>query len=556
MKIESHKLLSRILFAVVISFVTLSCQQKEVVVQKQETPFVWEGANVYFLLVDRFNNGDTTNDNTRNSTDKTAVLRGFEGGDLQGVIQKIESGYFDELGINALWLTPVVEQIKGSTDEGTGLTQAYHGYWTSDWTSIEPNLGTKEDLANLVKVAHEHGIKVLLDAVVNHTGPVTDKDAVWPADWVRTNPACTYSDYETTVSCTLVENLPEILTESDTEVELPEYLVEKWKSEGRYEEELAELDDFFAETGYPRAPRFYIMKWLSDYISDYGIDGYRVDTVKHVEESVWSEFKEICDRSFDLWKKSNPEQASNSDFYLIGEVYNYIFYNGKNFDFGDRKVDYFDQRFDALINFEFKYNAEDGYEKTFSRYSDQLNGEMSGYSVMNYLDSHDDGSPFDPDRTRGLEAGTKLLLSPGISQVYYGDESNRGFSIEGAQGDANLRSNMNWEDLENSDSVIANFSHWSKLGKFRRNHMSVGAGMHTMLQEAPYVFSRTYTSDSFEDRVVVGLDFEAGSKLIEVKEVFEDGAILRDAYSNQTIEVIQGKVEFDSPFSVILLEKI
>jgi alpha-amylase len=332
--------------------------------------------------------------------------------------------------------------------------------------------------------------------------------------------------------------------------------VEKWKSEGRYEEELAELDDFFAETGYPKAPRFYIMKWLSDYITDYGIDGYRVDTVKHVEESVWSEFKEICDRSFDLWKKSNPEQASNSNFYLIGEVYNYIFYNAKNFDFGDRKVDYFDQRFDALINFEFKYNAEDGYEKTFSRYSDQLNGEMSGYSVMNYLDSHDDGSPFDPDRTRGLEAGTKLLLSPGISQVYYGDESNRDFSIEGAQGDANLRSNMNWEDLENSDSVIDNFSHWSKLGKFRRNHMSVGAGLHKMLQESPYVFSRTYTSDSFEDRVVVGLDFDAGSKLIEVKEVFEDGAILRDAYSDQTIEVIQGKVEFDSPYSVILLEKI
>ncbi len=556
MKIENQKLLSRLVLGALISFMILSCQKKEVVVQNEEAPFVWEGANVYFLLVDRFNNGDTSNDNTRNSGDKTAVLRGFEGGDLQGVIQKIESGYFEELGINVLWLTPVVEQIKGSTDEGTGLTQAYHGYWTSDWTAIEPNLGTEEDLANLVKVAHEHGIKVLLDAVVNHTGPVTAKDEVWPADWVRTNPACTYSDYESTISCTLVENLPDILTESDTEVELPKYLVDKWKSEGRYEQEVAELDDFFAETGYPRAPRFYIMKWLSDYITDYGIDGYRVDTVKHVEESVWTEFREICDRSFDLWKKSNPTEATNSDFYLIGEVYNYIFYNSKSFDFGDRKVDYFDERFNALINFEFKYNAKDSYEKIFSRYSDQLNGEMSGYSTMNYLDSHDDGSPFDPDRVRGIEAGTKLLLSPGISQIYYGDESNRSLFVEGAQGDANLRSNMNWKDLENSDSVIDNFSHWAKLGKFRRNHMSVGAGLHKMLQETPYVFSRTYTSDNVEDRVVVGLDFDAGSKLIDVKEVFEDGTTLRDAYSDQTIEVVQGKVEFDSPYSVILLEKI
>ena len=96
----------------------------------------------------------------------------------------------------------------------------------------------------------------------------------------------------------MVENLPDIKTESNDAVELPPQLVEKWKAEGRYEQEVKELDEFFARTGHPRAPRFYIMKWLTDYITEFGIDGYRVDTVKHTEEFVWQEFKQECDAAF------------------------------------------------------------------------------------------------------------------------------------------------------------------------------------------------------------------------------------------------------------------
>jgi len=80
-------------------------------ISKGDAPFIWEGANVYFLLADRFKNGDPENDKVLDRTKETGVLRGFEGGDIKGVIQKIEDGYFTDLGINALWINPLVEQL-------------------------------------------------------------------------------------------------------------------------------------------------------------------------------------------------------------------------------------------------------------------------------------------------------------------------------------------------------------------------------------------------------------------------------------------------------------
>ena len=123
---------------------------------------------------------------------------------IKGITQKIEEGYFTKLGINAIWLTPIVEQIHGGTDEGTGVTYGFHGYWTKDWTALDPNFGTKDDLKTLVETAHKNGIRIVLDAVINHTGPVTDIDTVWPNDWVRTSPQCSYDSYENTTACTLV----------------------------------------------------------------------------------------------------------------------------------------------------------------------------------------------------------------------------------------------------------------------------------------------------------------------------------------------------------------
>ena len=86
-------------------------------------------------MTDRFNNGDTSNDINFERNKETGILRGFEGGDIIGITQKIEDGYFNKLGINAIWFTPIVEQIHGSVDEGTGNSYGYHGYWAKDWTA-------------------------------------------------------------------------------------------------------------------------------------------------------------------------------------------------------------------------------------------------------------------------------------------------------------------------------------------------------------------------------------------------------------------------------------
>ncbi len=535
---------------------TKKAKKAKSAVKPAKTPFVWEGANLYFLMTDRFCNGNPTQETFLNRNKATGKLRGFEGGNLKGIIQKLDEGYFEKLGVNAIWFTPIVEQIHDGVDEGTGLTYGFHGYWARDWSALDPNFGSKKDLTELVTKAHAKGIRIMLDGVINHTGPVTDIDTVWSNDWVRTGPQCDYKTYENTTACTLVKNLPDVLTENNTNVDLPPFLIEKWKKEGRYEKEVASLDAFFKRTGYPRAPKYYIIKWLTDYILEFGIDGYRGDTVKHVDEDVWADFKTQCDYAFAMWKKKNPTKVlDNNAFYTVAEVYNYGISAGQNFDFGDKKVNYFTHGFNNMINFEFKWNAAQmNYEGLFSKYSDQLNGELKGYSVLNYISSHDDGSPFDAKRTKSYESAIKLLLTPGVSQIYYGDETGRSLVVEGTQGDATLRSFMNWDDLKSNTATQKTLLHWQKLGQFRKNHPAVGAGIHRQISEKPYVFSRTFTKGKYYDQVVIGLELNPGKKEIPVGNIFKNGTKVREAYSGKAYTVENGKVILDTDFDLVLLE--
>ncbi len=534
-------------------------EQATLKVKTQKAPFVWEAANVYFLLTDRFNNGNTANDVNFERTKETAKLRGFEGGDIKGITLKIKAGYFNDLGINAIWLSPVFEQIHGAVNEGSGNTYAFHGYWTKDWTSLEPNFGTEEDINELIETAHKNGIRILFDVVINHTGPVTELDPVWPEEWVRTSPQCTYDSYKANIECTLVKNLPDIKTESKQNVELPPQLVKKWKKEGRYEKELKELNEFFELTGYPKAPRYYIIKWLVDLIKKYGIDGFRVDTVKHTEETVWKELFAEAVKAYKLWKEANPDKVlDDNEFFMVGELYGYGISGKKIYNFGDKEVNYFENGFKSMINFEFKYDAPKSYEEIFSKYSDILNNDLKGNSVLNYLCSHDDGSPFDKNREKPFEAGTKLLLCPGASQVYYGDETSRSLVVEGTVGDATLRSFMNWNELE-QNAVINGFAvkdilvHWQKLGKFRKEHPSVGAGVHKMISEKPYYFTRSYQKSDFKDIVLVGLNLNKGKKEIDVQGIYKDGTVLKDYYSNKLAEVKEGKISIETNFDIVLL---
>ncbi len=523
-------------------------------------PFVWENATVYFLLTDRFNNGNPGNDHAYGRKDDAATLRGFMGGDFAGITAKIKEGYFQELGVTALWITPPVEQIHGATDEGTGKSYGFHGYWARDFTAIDANLGTEEELRTLVDTAHANGLRVLFDVVMNHTGPVTSSDPVWPADWVRTGPTCTYKDARTTIDCTLVKNLPDFLTGSDKPVALPPALVAKWKKEGRYEREVKELDAFFKRTGYPRAPRYYLMKWHADWVRKYGIDGFRADTVKHTEPGLWKELKKVASGAFEDWKKANPtKKLDDTPFYMTAEVYNYGIRHGRAFDLGGLTVDYPAEGFDSLINFSMKTDANEGFEKMFSEYSQALHGPMKGHSVLNYLSSHDDGQPYDALRQRPYDTANKLLLAPGAAQIYYGDETARLLKVEGAEGDATLRSFMNWDELASNAQRGVNRvrdvrEHWARLGRFRQAHPAVGAGVHRMIQSYPYTFKRTWEQGDQIDRVVVALGLPTDKPTaVLVSGVFMDGQTVRDWYSGTTAVVKDGKVQFESRNSVVLI---
>lgn len=517
----------------------------------------WNAATIYFLLTDRFENGDPSNDAALGRGAGAAPFRGFAGGDLRGILQRLEAGYFDSLGVTAIWMTPFVEQIQGGVDEGTGTTYGYHGYWTRDWTAVDPAFGTAADLEAVVRSAHRRGIRILMDAVINHTGPVTPLDLAWSASWVRTAPRCTYQSYATTVDCTLVANLPDILTDSDAPAELPPWLLDKWRAEGRLERELQELEDFFHRTGYPRAPRFYLIKWLTDWVRDLGIDGYRVDTAKHFGETVSAELQREAVTAFADWKRAHPgEVLDDLPFFMMGEVYGYEARMGRWYDFGDRKVDYFAHGYDGLINFGFKQDVRESPEDAFSGYARMLgDAELRGVILVNYLTSHDDGAPFDRERSDPEGAALRLLLAPGAAQIYYGDEIARPLSAPGADGDANLRSPMPWERLEDA-RWRALLSHWRRIGQFRRQHPAVGAGSHQLLQASPLVFARRMESGPMRDRVVVGLGFGEGVRTVPVGDVWPEGTVVRDAYGGLEATVRLGAVTLAPGTGPILLAEV
>ena len=542
--------------------------QPEVAVNAElvELPFFWESATVYFALTDRFLNGDPTNDTSVGRQPEGAPLRTYQGGDLRGVIQKLDEGYFTDLGVNALWLTPPYENVHGYTDEGTGKTYAFHGYWPRDWTAIDPNLGTMADYRELVEKAHAQGIRVILDVIINHTGPVTKTDSQWPDDWVRMDPVCTFQDAKTNIECTLVRNLPDIRTESEEAVELPAFLVEKWKAEGRYEQEMAELDEFFAATGYPRAPKYYIIKWLIDYVKELGIDGFRVDTAKHTEASVWGVLYREAVKALAEWRAEHPEEPAaqwEEEFYMVGEVYGYAIQHGLYYPYNATdSVNYYDEGFMAMINFSLKGDAYATYEQLFDAYSYMLHqGELQNLSTLNYLSSHDDGGPYDKFRERPYRSANVLLLAPGAAQIYYGDETSRVLDAKDqhAEGDAHLRTAMNWEALAANDTVSGEaiqdvLAYWQKLGQFRRDHPALGGGVHSLINESPFTFSRVFVKDHYTDKVIVALGEGIGE--VKVKTLFEDGTQLKDHYSGEVVTVAGGMVTLTQAGPVALLAEV
>lgn len=502
----------------------------------------------------------------------------------------MKEGYFDDLGINAIWLTSPVEQIHGfisGDSNGSFAHYGYHGYYALDWTSIDKNMGTAQEMREFVDLAHSKGIRIVLDVVMNHTGFSTLKDMSdyefsplkndtvdisnwtpsenenfdtynktivdysghkeewakwWGTDWIRAGLPGYTPGGSNDISMNL-SGLPDIKTESTNPVDIPPILKTKWAKD------ITEKNDKWiipAAEKYREnlniAPSEYIIKWLSSWVEEFGIDGFRCDTAKHIDMYRWQELKEESNKALKTWREKNPNKPGakwTDDFWMTGEVF------GQGLD----KNEYYNNGFDSIINFKFpKGDSLDSLEEIYSEYADKINSDPS-FNVLSYISSHDTGL------TRGnmINLGTKLMLAPGGIEIYYGDESNRKPSTNTVTTakDQPSRSDMNWDNVDKN--VL---SHWQKIGKFRSNHISVGAGEHKEIQTSPYTFSRFYNKNDFNDKVVVATDV-SNEATIDLSSVWEDSTSIRDFYTGKKYTVKDGKVTVKADSNgVVLLEEV
>ncbi|MDE5780443.1 MAG: MucBP domain-containing protein, partial [Lachnospiraceae bacterium] len=551
--------------------------------------FSWDNALVYFLLTDRFKNGDTSNDHSYNRglNQSGSVVQGvdnratFHGGDFKGITQTIKDGYFNNLGVNALWISAPYEQIHGyivgSDDKPSFAHYSYHGYYVLDYTDTDANFGTMEDFQELVDTAHEYGLRVIIDIVLNHAGynSIYDMDEYgfgatksgwkdyyfnmsninntdyhsyidydsnewtkwWGPDWIRAGlPGYTAGGNDDfTQSLT---GLPDFKTEQTKTVGIPEFLATKWKKEGRYDEEVAELKEYLSSHGYNMTVTNCISYWLSTWVRDYGVDGFRCDTAKHVEKGSWKTLKTMCTEALKTWKTNNPDKKLDDlDFWMTGEAW------GHTVDYDD----YYTQGgFDSMINFGTEGGgvlAPGSVGNTYNSYASAVNTNPN-FNILSYISSHDSRL------TRGdmIYTGSAFLLLPGGVQIYYGDETNRPL-VSGIPNDGNggaghsLRSDMNWDSMDNT--VL---SHWQKVGKFRSNHMAVGAGENnTVTATSGHAFTRTYSNGSVKDRVAFCIGANANTQVtIDVSSVWSNGESVVNYYDDSSAVVTGGNVTFNS----------
>lgn len=496
--------------------------------------FEWAGATVYFAVTDRFANGRTDNDlNYGRKPDGKDETGTFHGGDFAGLTGKLD--YLDDLGVNAIWITPPFEQIHGwvgGGDRGDFQHYGYHGYYALDFTRPDANFGTREEFRTLVEEAHARGIRVVMDVVMNHPGYATLADMQnfgigglrdgfakhlpeqwgnwqpepwenfhayhalidydhphwsnwWGKNWVRAG----MGDYDTPPNASIdpvkgsLAFLPDFKTESREAVDLPVFLQNKENTRATQLENATVQD--------------YLVTWLTDWVREFGIDGFRVDTAKHVQPEAWVHLKTKAQEALTAYRADNPGQPLPAkDFWMVAEVFPHTV----------TRSSYFDSGFDAVINFDFQEEAQAGaaclsaMESIYSEYSGKMHGDRP-FNVMSYISSHDTrlfSQIADNDSAMQKRVASALLLTPGTAQIFYGDESGRQFGPTGSDSYQGTRSDMNWSDIENGTAEPV-LSHWKKLGQFRDRHPAIGAGGHTQLSSEPYVFSRIHG----DDRVII-----------------------------------------------------
>ena len=453
-------------------------------VKENKKDFDWDEAVVYFMMTDRFFDGNESN-NTASGADTYGDNPGlYHGGDFAGVTTKLD--YLQNLGVNTIWITPIVENIKGVavTDEGSKdvpYNAAYHGYWASDFTKLNPTLGTTEEFETMISEAHKRGMRIMVDIVVNHAGYGTES---------------TFGD--------MIRN--KSTDEGD---------IKSWQSG---------LPDFATENADVRAK---LVEWQTSWMKDYGVDYFRVDTVKHVDSTTWAALK-------------NSTTEVNPSFKMIGEYYGAGYAsNGSTLGSG---------QMDADLDFDFNDQATSfvsgnisSVEKFLSARNSALN---NAYMTGQFLSSHDEdgfkaalmnGKKYTEDEatSAALVAATLQLTAKGIPVIYYGEEV-------GLSGLNNYPYQTNRYDMDFSLATEDNvtYQHYKNLLSIRNAYTDVFArGSRTVVassdEEGYDVVSRSYGGTT----LYVGMNIKDAAKEVKVPVSLAAGTEVKDLYSGATYTV-------------------
>ena len=453
-------------------------------VKKNENDFDWDEAVVYFMMTDRFFDGNESN-NTASGTDTYGDNPGlYHGGDFAGVTAKLD--YLQDLGVNTIWLTPIVKNIAGVTvtDEGkedVPYNAAYHGYWASDFTKLNPTMGTTEEFKTMISEAHKRGMRIMVDIVVNHAGYGTES---------------TFADM----------------------------LRDKSVSEGDIKSWQSGLPDFATENADVRAK---LVEWQTSWMKNYGVDYFRVDTVKHVDSTTWAALK-------------NSTTEVNPSFKMIGEYYGAGYAsNGSTLGSG---------QMDADLDFDFNDQATSfvsgnisSVEKFLSARNSALN---NAYMTGQFLSSHDEdgfkaslmnGKKYTEDEatSAALVAATLQLTAKGIPVIYYGEEV-------GLSGLNNYPYQTNRYDMDFSKATKDNvtYQHYKNLLSIRNAYTDVFArGSRKVVassdEECYDVVSRSYGGTT----LYVGMNIKDTAKEVKVPVSLAAGTEVKDLYSGATYTV-------------------
>lgn len=532
--------------------------------------FTWKNALIYFVIQDRFYDGDSSNNNSygRMSKDDLGSSIGtFHGGDIKGLTEKLD--YINGLGVNAIWITAPYEQAHGWCGGGSNgdfAHYAYHGYYPLDYTMMDKNMGTVEEFRTFVTECHKRGIRVVMDVVMNHTGYLTLQDCQdygldifkssfsggkstdmgfkigsdgdtyhkhhdkidydghndgwakwWGSSWVRAGvPGYTAGGGDELTKN--LDNLPDVKTENTTAQTVAPVLKTKWgKESSGYDNWIIPAAKSLRSTSSTNAPAVWIEKWLAAWVEEFGIDGFRCDTAKHVDMYRWNELKNLCKTALANWRNSSraDEYAKDwdEDFWMTGEAFGWK--KGGN-------SSWFSNGFDSMIDFSV---AGVGGMKSYSPNLPSWDGRLGDSQSLLYISSHDTGLGRASNQT---ELGTSFVLMPGLVQIYYGDETARPFGDTGSDQNQGTRSDFNW-----SAATGETAKHWGKVGTFRKFNPAVGAGTGSATK-------RTYSGPAGESKVAIGI---SGAS-VDVKDLFADGTTVYNWYDGASATVSGGKVTF------------